>query len=190
MRKKIVPIGLSFLLMSAAGCQNKDKGVDKKLQDQQEMAMQRINEYERILATNPKDLEILVALGNVNYDMGRWKDAVENYLKALAIDSTNVDVRTDLGTAYKQMGLMELAEREFKKGIEINPKHAKAHYNLGVVYHDKGDYKATLAEWEKNYELEQDPYFKEIARKNIEQLKQTMTGAVLDNSLPAPKAKK
>jgi tetratricopeptide (TPR) repeat protein len=169
MRKKIVPVGLSLLLLAAAGCQNKEKASNVKEQD--EAYMQRVREYERILQTNPKDLEILIALGNVNYDMGKWNEAVESYLKALAIDSTNVDVRTDMGTAYKQMGLFDLAEREFKKGIEINPKHAKAHYNLGVVYHDQGKYKETLVEWEKNYDLETDVQFKEIAKRNIDQLK-------------------
>ena len=185
MRKKIVPIGLSFLLLSAAGCQNKEKA-SNKMQEQQEEAMQRIREYERILETNPKDLEILIALGNISYDMGKWKEAVESYMKALAIDSTNVDVRTDMGTAYKQMGLFDLAEREFKKGIEINPKHAKAHYNLGVVYHDQGKYKETLVEWEKNYGLETDMQFKEIVMRNIEQLKLKINES---NALAKPASK-
>lgn len=181
MKKSIFAI-LCLSVLLAAGCQNKKKVSDKKTQEQEEMAMQRINEYERILEINPKDLEILTALGNVYYDISKWDKAVENYLKVLAMDSTNVDVRTDMGTAYKQMGLYDLAEREFKKGIEINPKHSKAHYNLGVVYHDHGRYKETLVEWEKSYELEQDPYFKETAKKNIEQLKQMSA----ESTLPAP----
>lgn len=189
MSKKIVPIGLSLLFLSAAGCQNKEKAGDQKNRAAEEMAMQRIGEYERILQTNPKDLEILIALGNVNYDMGKWRNAVESYLKALAIDSTNVDVRTDLGTCYKQMGLPDLAEREFKKGIEINPKHSKAHYNLGVVYYEKGDMKEALAEWEKNFALEQDPYFKDVTRKNIDQLKQSLAESALDTTLPSPTRK-
>jgi tetratricopeptide (TPR) repeat protein len=184
MNKKIVPIGLSLLFLSAAGCQNKENVADKKMQERDEVAMMRISEYERILETNPKDLEIIIALGNVNYDMGEWKDAVESYLKALAIDSTNVDVRTDMGTAYKQMGLIDLAEREFKKGIAINPKHAKAHYNLGVVYYGQGKLKETLTEWEKNYDLETDVQFKEVAKVNIEQLK----AAIKESSaIPASK---
>ncbi|MFH1287296.1 MAG: tetratricopeptide repeat protein [bacterium] len=170
--KKSIFVVLCLSVLFVANCQNKEKVSDKRTQEQEAMAMQRINEYERILEINPNDLEILTALGNVYYDVGRWDKAVENYLKVLAIDSTDVNVRTDMGTAYKQMGLYDLAEREFKKGIEIDPKHSKAHYNLGVVYHDQGKYKETLAEWEKSYDLEQDPYFKETAKRNIEQLKQ------------------
>lgn len=172
--RKLVCVVLCLLVLS---CQGKEK--DKKVQEHEEMAMQRIGEYERILEINPKDLEILIALGNVYYDISKWDKAVENYLKALAIDPTNVDVRTDMGTAYKQMGLYDLAEREFKKGIEINPKHSKAHYNLGVVYHDQGKYKETLVEWEKSYALEQDPYFKETAKKSIDQLRQVLVESTL-----------
>ncbi|MEW6087421.1 MAG: tetratricopeptide repeat protein [bacterium] len=174
MRKKFLSAALPILLLFSVNCQNKEKISGKKAEGHDEMDEQRIREYERILQNNPKDLEILTALGNIYYDIGKWDKAVENYLKVLLIDSTNVDVRTDMGTAYKQMGLYDLAEREFKKGIAINPKHAKAHYNLGVVYYEQGKYKETLAEWEKNYSLEQDPQFKEIARQNIEHLKQTM----------------
>lgn len=184
MRKKIVPIGLSLLFLSAAGCQNKEKVGDKKIQDRKSMAIQRVTEYERILKTDPKDLEILIALGNVNYDMGEWGKAVESYLKALAIDSANVDVRTDMGTAYKQMGLLDLAEREFKKGIQINPEHAKVYYNLGVVYYDQGKYKEALVAWEKSYNLEKDPQFKAIAGKNIENLKYTINESSAE-TLPA-----
>ena len=184
MRKKIVPIGLSLLFLSAAGCQNKEKVADKKMQEQEALALQKISEYERILAANPKDLEIMIALGNVNYDMGKWSAAADSYLKVLVLDSTNVDVRTDLGTSYKQMGMLDLAEREFKKGIAINPEHARAHYNLGVIYYDRGNLKGTLSEWEKSYSLEQDPYFKEVAKRNIDQLKQTIPESDIDTTIP------
>lgn len=178
--KKLVFVILSLFVLFTAGCQKKEKISGEKHTENQEMFEQHIREYKRILEANPKDLEVLISLGNIYYDMSQWDNAVDMYLKALAIDSTNVDVRTDMGTAYKRMGMLDLAIREYKKGIAINPKHIKVHYNLGVVYYEQGNYKDCQSEWEEYYKLETDIASKERIRENIERIK-SMTMAPLPN---------
>ncbi len=86
------------------------------------------------LQSNPKDLNALIQLGNLYYDHGRYRDAVEWYGKALEIDGKNADVRTDRGTSYWNLGEADAAIREFQKALEISPSHAQTLYNLGVVY--------------------------------------------------------
>lgn len=164
---------LMLLLFIFASCQKKEKMADKR-SEEQEVLEQHLKEYKRILEVNPKDLEILISLGNLYYDMGKWDNAIDTYLKALAIDSTNIDVRTDMGTAYKRMEMYDLAIREYKKGIAINPKHAKVHYNLGVIYYEHGNYKDCLTEWEIYYKLETDQMLKESVKSNIEKVKQLL----------------
>ena len=86
------------------------------------------------LAANAKDLNALVQLGNLYYDNGRFKEAIDYYGRALDIDPKNPDVRTDRGTSYWNLGQADAAITEFKKALDADPTHAQTLYNLGVVY--------------------------------------------------------
>ena len=101
------------------------------------------------LISNPNDLEVLIQLGNLCYDNGKFQDAVEWYGRALAIDPKNVNVRTDRGTSYWNLGQADPAIAEFRKSLELNPSHAQTLYNLGVVYlNGKNDPQEARKTWE------------------------------------------
>ncbi len=103
-----------------------------------------------ILASNPRDLNALIQLGNVYYDGGRFGEAVEAYGRALDIDPKNADVRTDRGTCYWSMGQPDAALAEFGKALETAPTKAQTLYNMGVVYlNGKKDPARARAAWEK-----------------------------------------
>jgi cytochrome c-type biogenesis protein CcmH/NrfG len=87
-----------------------------------------------MIQTNPGDLTALIQLGNLYYDHGRYRDAIDWYGKALEIDPKNPDVRTDRGTSYWNLGQADAAIAEFNKALESDPSHAQTLYNLGVVY--------------------------------------------------------
>ncbi len=111
---------------------------------QHEMALKSI------LASNPKDLNALVQLGNVYYDSGRFGEAADAYGRALDIDPKNADVRTDRGTCYWNMGQPDAALSEFAKALETAPAKAQTLYNMGVVYLDGKKNPAKAKEvWEK-----------------------------------------
>ncbi len=84
--------------------------------------------------SNPTDLNALIELGNLYYDHGRYRDAIEWYGKALDIDPKNADVRTDRGTSYWNLGQADAAIAEFQKALESDPSHAQTLYNMGIVY--------------------------------------------------------
>lgn len=86
------------------------------------------------LAANPKDENALIQLGNLYYDSGRFRDAVDYYGRALELDPRNVAVRTDRGTSYWNLSQADAAIAEFQKSLEVDPSHAQTLYNLGVVY--------------------------------------------------------
>ncbi len=103
-----------------------------------------------MLASNPKDLNARIQLGNLYYDSGRFGEAVEAYGQALEIDPRNPDVRTDRGTCYWNMGQPDAALAEFRKSLEVAPTHAQTLYNMGVVYlNGKKDPVQARAAWEK-----------------------------------------
>lgn len=100
--------------------------------------------------SNPKDLDALIQLGNLYYDNGKFKDAIEWYGKALEIDPSNVNVRTDRGSSYWSLKQADAAIAEFQKSLQVNPSHAQTLFNLGIVYlHGKNDMEEARKAWEK-----------------------------------------
>lgn len=95
-------------------------------------------EVEKILnrahSLNDRDYDVLVALGNLQFDFGYVKKnnesfakAREYYAKALEQNPKDVDVRTDYGLTYflANPPQLEKAVAEFKISLENNPKHEK-----------------------------------------------------------------
>jgi tetratricopeptide (TPR) repeat protein len=88
-------------------------------------------------------------LGNLYFDSGQPKEAIEAYSQYLAIKPENPDVRTDMGIMYRSLGDFDQAVKEFEKAAKSDPKHANSRYNIGIVLlHDKGDVKGAIKAWE------------------------------------------
>ncbi len=88
----------------------------------------------RVYNDNPNDYEAIVTLGNINFDIGYFRENNENlqkarefYLKALAIKPDDVEIRTDLGLTYLLANPPEdeQAIENFEKSLKTNPKHEK-----------------------------------------------------------------
>ena len=88
----------------------------------------------RAFELNKQDYEVMVALGNIYFDIGYFKKdntqfqkGREFYLLALQQKPNDVDVRTDLGLTYflSNPPENEKAIAEFQKSLQTNPKHEK-----------------------------------------------------------------
>ncbi len=101
-------------------------------------------------AQDPKNVSALVRLGNLYYDHGKFREAVDWYGRALEIAPDDVNVRTDRGTSYWNLGEADAAIAEFNRSLQSNPTHAQTLYNLGVVYlHGKNNPGQARQAWEK-----------------------------------------
>jgi tetratricopeptide (TPR) repeat protein len=108
-----------------------------------------VEEYQALLAEDPNNLAVIIALGNAYYNSGRWKEAAASYGRALSIDPRNADVHADRGTAYRNMGMPDRALAEYRTALEYDAGNQNARYNLGIVYaYDKRDYEAAIRVWE------------------------------------------
>jgi len=83
---------------------------------------------------NPEDYDVIVALGNLYFDVGFYKKSNEDfqkarefYQKALEQKPNDTDVRTDLGLTFFLMSPPETdkAIAEFQKSLQTNRKHEK-----------------------------------------------------------------
>ena len=100
----------------------------------QNLIRQSVRILDRAVALRPDDYEVILSLGNANFDIGYF--AKENqslvkardfYAKALAAKPDNVDVRTDVGLTYflETPPDYAKAETEFRRSLDKDPKHEK-----------------------------------------------------------------
>jgi tetratricopeptide (TPR) repeat protein len=123
-------------------------------QGQAQPAMQA-RELETIVQREPKNVQALVALGNVYFDSNQHAKAIDAYERVLAIDPKNVDVRTDLGIMYRNTGDFDKALKEFREAVRQDPLHKNSRYNIGVVLeNDKKDLPGAIKAWEEFLKIE------------------------------------
>ena len=101
----------------------------------------------------PDNYEVMVHVGDANFDANHYEEAENWYTKALAKKPEDVDVRTDLGLTFifRDKPVYDRAIQEFNKVLDTNPTHTQAMQNLTVAYTKKGEAakaKATMAQLE------------------------------------------
>ena len=94
-----------------------------------------MKEYRLIVEEiNPNYMRAYYGMGNVYREMGKPKQAVEQYKKALMMDPRFQYAHNNLGMAYEQLGMSEKATEAYKRALEIDPNFTKAYNNLAIVY--------------------------------------------------------
>jgi tetratricopeptide (TPR) repeat protein len=89
----------------------------------------------------PDNFDVIVQLGNVNFDAERYQVAEQWYASALAKKPDQPDVRTDYGLTFmfRDKPEYDRAIEEFNRALTADPKHEQALQNLTVAYTKKGD---------------------------------------------------
>lgn len=134
--------------------------------------MQMVQGYKAALAKNPKDIEAIIGLANLEFDSGQWEKAIDYYTQALAIDATNADVRVDRAIAYHATGQNDVSKKELLQVIREKPDHKNAWLNLGVVSREMGDHAGAVRAWEKYLELDPQGEHAADVRQELTTLKQ------------------
>jgi tetratricopeptide (TPR) repeat protein len=112
-----------------------------------------INFYTRANGLRPDAFEVLVGLGNANFDAEKFDEAGKWYGVALKQQPRNVNVRTDLGLTFyfREPRDVERAVKEFRSSLELDPNHVQTLQNLTVALTTAGDAqgaRATLSKLE------------------------------------------
>lgn len=95
---------------------------------------QRIAELEKLVASDPKNLQAWTMLANDYYDTDQAQKAIDAYGKALEIAPDSPNLLTDQGVMFKRIGKFDKALSNFEKAQKIDPKHLQSLYNIGIVY--------------------------------------------------------
>jgi tetratricopeptide (TPR) repeat protein len=137
-----------------------------------EKVASRIKLLKDVVERDPGNLSAWVEMGNLYFDSGRPKEAIDAYRKYLAIKPDNADVRTDMGIMYRALGDFDRAIEEFKKAARSDPKHVNSRYNIGIVLlHDKGDVTGANKAWEDYLKVDPTSERAERVRSQMENLR-------------------
>lgn len=113
-------------------------------------AQQKINELKAMVASDPKNRQAWVALGNEYFDADRPMESIEAYQKALELNDKDPNVLTDQGVMFRRLGWFDRAIANFSKANQADPSHATSLYNLGITYrYDLQDFAKAQEAWKK-----------------------------------------
>jgi tetratricopeptide (TPR) repeat protein len=97
--------------------------------------------FERAYKVKPGDGKLLIALGDSNFDLGRYEEAERWYQLALKQNPKDPIVRMDLGLTYyfRTPRDLDSAITAFREALKVDPRHEKSLQNLTRALIDKGD---------------------------------------------------
>lgn len=95
--------------------------------------------YKYILKKDPKNPEILVALGSTFAQQGDYEKAFSYINEALHIDKRYRDAYTLKGSIYLSLGNMQLAKSSYQTAIDQDPEFFEAYLRLGLLYQGDND---------------------------------------------------
>jgi len=102
--------------------------------------------FQRALALDPTDLDVLVNTATLLSSLGRLDEALALDEAIVRRDPVNVTKLFNLGLDQRTTGRYDAAIASFRTGLSLSPNQGGAHANLGIALLLKGDATAALAE--------------------------------------------
>lgn len=114
-------------------------GDEQRRRIDENMLKKAIDEYQKISALDPKDIDSLVMLGRLEKVAQNSTEAEKAYKKALEIDPNNEDALTGLAIVYGDQGNTSEAASILKKLSDKNPS-ARSLRALAATYEQMKEY--------------------------------------------------
>src|SRR5262249_17399940 len=102
--------------------------------------------FQRALALDPTDLDVLVNTATLLSSLGRLDEALALDEAIVRRDPVNVTKLFNLGLDQRTTGRYDAAIASSRTGLSLSPNQGGAHANLGIALLLKGDATAALAE--------------------------------------------
>jgi len=96
------------------------------------------NEYQKLIAKNPKSSDLYVRLGEAKVAGGDSKGGVEAFKKAKEIDPADAVPSLSLALLYDSQGRHEEARKSYEDALKIRPDDPTALNNLAYLKADDG----------------------------------------------------
>ena len=96
-----------------------------------------VSAYNRGLAVEPENVELLNSLGFALFQQGKSDEALDALERALAVDPNHLKAHNNMALAAIDMGELELAEAHYRESLAIEPQSA-IYNDLGFVLERQG----------------------------------------------------
>lgn len=131
---------------------------------------QQEKHYSDLLEKNPRNVKVLVSLGNLNFDWQQWSKAIQYYNKALQFEPDDPAVRINMSIALFNTGNQQAAIKGLSDVIKNNPDNTIANYNLAAIYQQTGKSKEAIELYKQYIKLDPQGRFVAEAEANIQRL--------------------
>ena len=135
---------------------------------------QAMDAYQKVLELNPGAAGALVNLGTIYYRLRKFAEAEKYYVKAIESDATYPLAQFNLGNLYDEQGRLPEAFDHYRRALALNPQYADAHFNLALLCERSGDAMKAVHHWKAYLKLDSSGQWAEIARRQLERLKQAV----------------
>jgi Flp pilus assembly protein TadD len=109
--------------------------------------------YQRGLAVEPDNVELLNSLGFALFQQGNSKEAIVALEKALAVDPKHWKAHNNLALAAIDVGELEVAEAHYRESLAIKPQPA-IYNDLGFVLERQGLTDEAVEAYRKSLKLD------------------------------------
>ncbi len=128
--------------------------------------------YEKAIELNPAAAGALVNLGTIYFRDGKFKKAESCYSRAIAADPSYPLAHYNIANLYDEEAKVELARKHYEEAIRLDPKYADAFFNLALICEQAGEAMKAMSYWKTYLKLDNASSWAEIARKQMDRLKQ------------------
>lgn len=133
-----------------------------------------VEAYKKVLELNASAAGALVNLGTICYRQHKFAEAEKYYADAVAADPEYPLAQFNLGNLYDEQGRVEEALAHYRRALDLNSAYADAHFNLALLSERVGDALRAVHHWKAYLKLDNSGQWAEIARRQLEKLRQTM----------------
>ena len=131
-----------------------------------------IQAYQKVLELNPSAAGALVNLGTIFYRQRKFGEAEKYYRNAIAADPGYPLAQFNLGNLYDEQGRSKDAFDHYRRALQLNPNYADAHFNLALLCERTGDNLKAVHHWKLYLKLDSSGQWAEIARRQLDRIRQ------------------
>jgi tetratricopeptide (TPR) repeat protein len=108
-----------------------------------------VAEAEKKLAADPKNIELIIALGRAQAQIWRYRDAIATYTRGIEIDPANAQLYRHRGHRYISTRQFDRAVADLERAAKLNDKDYDIWYHLGLVHYLKGKFSRAASAYER-----------------------------------------
>jgi tetratricopeptide (TPR) repeat protein len=112
-----------------------------------------VAEAEKKAAAEPKNIELIIALGRAQATVWRFRDAISTYTRGIELEPSNAMLYRHRGHRYITTRQFDKAISDMERAAKLDGKNFDIWYHLGLARYLKGKFDDAAAAYEKAYQV-------------------------------------